>query len=224
MFDSLTLSNLAQCSIGALRQASGTRPAIWLVEDNGHKAIVKDFSGNPWLYRNIFGRFLIWREAKAYGKLKGLKGIPTFYGVIDGLAIVIEYIPGKTVRKLHKEKKLDEEFFKKLTKLVNNFHARGIAHCDMKRAPNIMMGTDGSPYIVDWAASISASEFRPYPLNLIFKRMKQDDHMAIIKLKLRHMPHAVTPGERHKYEYRSLPERVIRKVRDKLRELLKRLV
>ncbi len=224
MFESLDISNLPQRSVGILRRASGTRPAIWIVEENGQRAVVKDFSGNSWFYRNVFGRFLIWREAKAYKKLQGIQGIPSFYGVIQGLAIVIEQIPGRTMRRLEKQKKLDSQFFSKLEELVNKFHSRGIAHCDLKRAPNIILGTDGLPYIIDWGAAISASEFRPYPLSLIYKRLVRDDHMAIIKLKLRHIPESVSPEQRYRYEHRSLPERIIRKIRDILRKTLQRIV
>ncbi|MBT3185798.1 MAG: hypothetical protein HN342_14875, partial [Nitrospina sp.] len=100
MFDGWKLADLPAASCGVLRKASNTRPTIWIVEKNGVRAVVKDFSKNRFLFRNIVGRFLIWREAKAYGKLRGIKGVPEFYGVIGGLALAIEEIPGRSLENL----------------------------------------------------------------------------------------------------------------------------
>ena len=83
------------------------------------------------------------------------------------------------------------------------FHQRGLAHCDLKRAPNTLLGTDGVPYIVDWAASISKSELWFPPFNLVFRRFMLDDEMAIVKLALRHCPERVSAERKARYHYRS---------------------
>ncbi len=207
-----------------LRDATNTRPTIWVLEKDGIRAVVKDFSGNPFLFRNVVGRFLIWREAKAYRKLEGIKGVPEFYGVIQGLALAVQEIKGRSLENLEKEMKLPHRFFDAMDALVSAFHNRGVAHCDLKRAPNTLMGIDGMPYIVDWAASISNNEFRWPPLNLVFKRFMLDDEMAIVKLALRHSPKWVSPEKKARYHYRSPIEKTIRKIRDRLRELLQKTV
>ena len=111
MLDGLKLSDLPALSCGVLRKASNTRPTIWIIEKNGIRAVVKDFSGNRFLFRNIVGRFLIWREAKAYGKLSGIKGVPAFFGVMDGLALAVQEIPGRSLENLEKEMHLPHTFF-----------------------------------------------------------------------------------------------------------------
>ena len=224
MFDGLKLSDLPTESCGVLRQASNTRPTIWVVEENGIRAVVKDFSGNRFLFRNTVGRFLIWREAKAYGKLSGIKGVPEFYGVIDGLALAVEEIPGRNLENLEKEMHLPPTFFESVETLVNAFHQRGLAHCDLKRAPNTLLGADGMPYVVDWAASISKNELWFPPFNLIFRRFILDDEMAIVKLALRHCPDRVSPEKKARYHYRSRGEKCIRAIRNKLREALQKAV
>ena len=103
MFDELKLSDLPKRQCGIVRTPSSTRPAIRVVEENGVRAVVKDYSANRFVFRNIVGRFLVWRESKAFRKLKGLKGVPTLYRVIDGLALVIEEIPGRSLENLEKE-------------------------------------------------------------------------------------------------------------------------
>jgi serine/threonine protein kinase len=222
MFDGWKLADLPAASCGVLRKASNTRPTIWIVEKNGVRAVVKDFSENRFLFRNIVGRFLIWREAKAYGKLSGIKGVPEFYGVIGGLALAIEEIPGRSLENLEKEMHLPHTFFESMETLVNAFHQRGLAHCDLKRAPNTLLGSDGMPHIVDWAASISKGELRLPPFNLIFRRFMLDDEMAIVKLALRHCPDRVSAEKRARYHYRSRGEKCIRAIRNKLREVLQK--
>jgi len=223
MFDSLRLSDLPERSCGVLRHGSNTRPVMWVVEENGLRAVVKDFSQNKLFYRTIVGRFLVWREKKAYRKLQGLRGVPTLYRVIDGLALVVEEIPGKRLKKHKRDIALSEAFFDALEETIENFHRRGIAHCDLKNASNILVGHDGLPYIVDWASSISDKEFRWFPLTPIFRRFLLDDEMAIIKLKLRHAPEILSPDERRRYGRRSNAEKMVRSVRDRLRKRLQKM-
>ena len=224
MFNTLKLSNLPTASRGVLRKASNTRPTIWIVEENGIRAVVKDFSRNRFFFRNTVGRFLIWREARAYQKLSGIKGVPGFYGVIGGLALAVEEIPGRSLENLEKEMHLPYTFFEAMETLVNAFHHRGVAHCDLKRAPNTLLGSDGMPYVVDWAAAISREELWFPPLNLIFRRFMLDDEMAIVKLALRHCPNRVSAERKARYAYRSGGEKCIRAIRDRLRELLQKAV
>ena len=223
MFDSLKLSDLPERHHGILRYSSSTRPKIWLVEESGVRAVVKDFSANGFLYRNIAGRFLVWREAKALKKLTNINGTPALYRVVDGLALVMEEIPGKSLENLERETRLPPTFFDALNAIIDRFHKKGLAHCDLKRASNFLLGPDGLPYIIDWAASISKREFRFFPMNLIYRRFLLDDYMAIIKLKLRHIPEAVTIEERKLYNHRSGVEKLIRSIRDRIREILQRV-
>lgn len=222
MFDSLRLYELPGMRRNMLRASSSTRPTIWIVEENGVRAVIKDFSANRFLFRNSVGRLLIWREARAYKRLQGMRGVPSLYRVIDGLALVTEYIPGRSLENLEKAMRLPDSFFEGMKDLVDCIHERGLAHCDLKRAANTLLGNDGLPYIVDWAASISEREFGFPPLNLVYKRFLLDDHMAVIKLKLRHTPETVRPDEQDRYEYRGSVEIIIRAIRDRLREFLQR--
>jgi RIO-like serine/threonine protein kinase len=223
MFDALKISDLPRQNLGILREPSSTRPTLWLVEENGARAVVKDYSSNRFWYRNTIGRFLLWRESKAYRRLNGLRGVPTCYRVIDGLALITEEIAGRNIEGLENEERLSEKFFDRLQELVKDVHRRGLAHCDLKRAPNILLGPDERPYIVDWSASISKREFRFFPLNRVYQRFLEDDQNAITKMRLRHCPESVTPDDERRYYHRSSTENIIRSIRDKLRTLLQRI-
>jgi RIO-like serine/threonine protein kinase len=224
MLETLKLYSLPENHCGILRHSSNTRPVIWIIEEKGLRVVVKDFTNTRFLYRNIIGRFLIWRERRAYKKLQGLKSVPTCYGVIDGLALALEEIPGRPLKKHNKDMKLPETFFDDLKNIVDSFHIRGLAHCDLKKGDNVLVGHDGRPYIVDWSASISQKEFRFFPLNRIYLRFVLDDYFAIIKLKMRYVPETLTLEEKRQYAQRSHMERGIRGIRDRLRKILKKIV
>ncbi|MCP4666530.1 MAG: hypothetical protein GY849_09185 [Deltaproteobacteria bacterium] len=223
MFASLKLSDLPRKQCAILRRPTNTRPAIRVIEEKGVKAVVKDFSTGRFLFRNTMGRFLVWRESKAYRKLQDVRGVPSLYRVLGGLALVIEMVPGRNLEELEDKGEIEAGFFDALKDHVDRFHEKGIAHCDLKRSPNTLFGEDGLPYVIDWGASISESECRIFPLNLIYERFLSDDYKAIVKLKLRHAPGAVRPEEKERYAYRSGPEKLIRAIRDRLRGLLKKI-
>ncbi|MFC1891664.1 RIO1 family regulatory kinase/ATPase [Thermodesulfobacteriota bacterium] len=223
MFESIKLSDMPKLNCGILRQFSNTRPAIWVIEEDGICAVVKDFSTSGFFFRNIIGRFLVWRECRAYRRLKGLKGIPAFLGSKEGLAVFMEVIDGKDLDSLESGLSLPENFFKNLEDLVDEIHKRGLVHCDLKRAPNIILGKDGNPYIVDWSAALSETEFKFFPLNLIYKRFITDDNNAIIKLMFKFRPEAITCEEKRQYLYRSWIERIIRSIRDTVRKFLQKI-
>jgi RIO-like serine/threonine protein kinase len=224
MFEFLTLQNLPKMQSAVIRPATNTRPAVRRVRDGTVEAIVKDFSQLGFLYRNTAGRFLVWREAKAYRHLRGMEGTPEFFRVIDGLALVIEEIPGRSLENAYRDLTLPGSFIKELEGIVNRIHGRGMAHCDLKREANILLGVDGRPHIIDWGAAILEREFRFYPLNLIFRRFLKDDLMAVVKLKLVHIPEAVSGMEKAGYYHRGPAESFVRRIRDRLRRLLQKVV
>lgn len=196
---------------------------MWVVEENGLRAVVKDYSANGFFYRNIVGRFLVWREKKAYWKLRGLAGVPAFFRNLEGLALVFEEITGRPMEGIEKEGRLPVEFFAELENLVIRIHHRGLVHCDLKRAPNTIVGVDGKPYIVDWSASILENEFRFFPLNRLYRRFMQDDLNAVVKMQLRHCPESVSAERKRRYEHRSGAEKLVRALRDRARNLLQKI-
>lgn len=223
MAETRRVSDLRNRRVRTLREASSTRPHIYTVKENDKEVVVKDFSANGFLYRNTLGRFLVWREEKTYRRLKGLKGAPALYRVVSGLAVVLEHIPGRSLEDLQGEEKLPKRFFDDLRALVDAFHERGACHCDLKRAANILVGPDGLPVVIDWSAAILKREFRLFPLTRIYCRFMVDDLNAVTKFQLRDCPETVSAEARELYASRSRAEKMVRALRDRLRELLQRL-
>jgi serine/threonine protein kinase len=221
--ESLTLSDLSEKKTATLREPSSTRPALYRIEESDGRAVVKDFSVNGRVFRNGIGRFLVWRETKAYRKLQGLQGVPALYGVVGGLALVLEEIRGRSIEGLDRQEKLPVQFFDALRDLVEEVHGRGLCHCDLKRAANVLVGDDGSPYLIDWSAAILEREFRFFPARLIYRRFLLDDRHAVIKLQLRHCPDAIPPEALRRYRNRGAAEQAVRKLRDGARDFLKKV-
>jgi len=207
-----------------VREATSTRPLIRIIDKDGIRAIAKDFHHNGFFFRNIFGRFLVWREVRAYRKLSGLKGVPRLLEVIEGPAIVLELVAGMPMKEAAKQKKLSPVFFDALKDMVDSIHEKGIVHCDLKNAGNIFVGSDGGPVILDWASSISEKEFGFFPLKIIYNRFLLDDYRAIIKHRLHFLPASVSMEERVRYNHRSLTEKTIRAIRDRLRIWLQKII
>ncbi|MBN1105647.1 MAG: hypothetical protein JXL84_19720 [Deltaproteobacteria bacterium] len=223
MFESLQLAHRSSLQRGVLRGPTSTRPVLWVAEEDGVEAVVKDYSPNGFFYRNLIGRFLVWREQKAYRRLKGLEGVPSLLRVIDGQALVLQRIDGENLENLETRRKLPRSFFDELESLVREVHRRGLVHCDLKRAPNILVGRDGKPYILDWSASVFRHEFPFFPLNRIYERLLSDDFNAVTKVQLRHCPEEVSAERKRNYFARGPAEVFVRSLRDRGRELLKRV-
>lgn len=221
--EGLTIRDLRDRKKATLREPSSTRPALYRIEEGDARAVVKDYSVNRWMFRNLVGRFLVWRESKAYRRLRGIQGVAALYGVVDGLALVIQEIPGRSIEGLEKEKKLPASFFEDMRNLVATVHRKGLCHCDLKRAANVLFGDDGKPYLIDWSAAILEREFRFFPASMIYKRFLLDDRHAVIKLQLRHCPEAVPPEDLRRYQQRGALERALRKLRDEGRHLLQKV-
>ena len=154
---------------------------------------------------------------------RGLRGVPALFRVVDGLALVLERIRGENLENLEKETRLPAAFFEELERLVAEVHRRGLVHCDLKRAPNILRGQDGRPYILDWSASVSRKELPCFPLNRIYARFILDDFNAVTKVQLRHCPEDVSWERKKRYLKRGSGELLIRSIRDRCREFLKKV-
>src|SRR5262245_40909555 len=86
-----------------------TKAIVDVVELEGHPIVLKDFAARPWPVRQVLGPWQLGREARAYAALAGLRGTPAFLGRVDRQAIVLEYVPGRTLAS-HRPGDLPESF------------------------------------------------------------------------------------------------------------------
>jgi serine/threonine protein kinase len=126
-------------------------------------------------------RYLLRREHAVYERLAGVPGIPRTYGLIDGEYLALEYVPGPSLRVQEARLSDRDAFFTRLLDTVNAMHAAGIAHADLKRKDNIIVGPDERPYLIDFGIAVRRRDSRLS--RSWFEHSMQADRNAWIKLK-----------------------------------------
>ncbi len=160
-----------------------TKGRVDRVEFEGRDMVVKDVAGRPWVVRRLLGPLQLDREAGAYRRLEGLPGIPAFLGRPDRQAIVLEFVPGRTLAEVGRGE-LAPAFFDRLERLVCDMHARGVVHGDLHHR-DVIVGPSGQPHLVDFSTSLVSGPASGPMRRLLFSQMRQADLRALAKLRRR---------------------------------------
>lgn len=102
----------------------------------------------------LVARALLARERAALQQLAGLAHVPQLLAHGHGW-LVRSWIDGVP---LHRVVALPSDFFEHLAALLAAVHARGVAHNDLHKEPNVLVQPDGRPALVDFQL---ASVHRP---------------------------------------------------------------
>lgn len=127
------------------------------------------------------GRLLARHEARIYRTINSVKGVPRFLGLWGPTALVHEYVEG---RPLAKGDAVGDDFFPTLSSMLDQMHERGVAYVDLEKRENILLGTDGQPYLIDfqiswhWPANRGG---RTSLARLILKVLQQSDRYHLLK-------------------------------------------
>jgi predicted Ser/Thr protein kinase len=128
-------------------------------------------------------RSLLRREQSIYERLRGVAGVPRSFGLIGGERLALEYVAGPSLRE-HEAKIGDREaFFAKLLATVKAMHAAGVAHGDLKRKDNIIVGPGEQPYLIDFGIAVRRSATSALWNRCVFAPLVQMDYNAWVKLK-----------------------------------------
>jgi serine/threonine protein kinase len=140
-------------------------------------------------------RYLLRREHSVYTQLGGIAGIPRAYGLVDGEALALEYIPGPSLREQDSRLADRERFFARLLDTVQAMHAAGIAHGDLKRKYNVLVGAGELPYLIDFGIACRRDTRDGLWNRWVFATFRQLDLNAWLKLKYgRRIDPATEPG------------------------------
>jgi len=126
-------------------------------------------------------RRLLRREHAVYEQLAGVPGVPRTYGLIDGEYLALEYVAGVPLRSNESTLSDRAAFFAALLATIRAMHAAGVAHADLKRKANIIIGPGERPYLIDFGIAVRRGESalgRAW-----FEHAVQGDYNAWIKLK-----------------------------------------
>ena len=128
-------------------------------------------------------RSLLRREQAVYERLGGIAGHPALVRAHRRRVLALEYIAGPSLRE-HEALIADRDaFFAKLLATLQAMHAAGVAHGDLKRKDNIIVGPGERPYLIDFGIAVRRSATSALWNRCVFEPLKQMDCNAWVKLK-----------------------------------------
>ena len=163
----------------------------------------------------LFRRFreaAIRREWGVYQHLANVPGVPKCLGLIDEKYLVLEHLSGDTFRKEENTLLDRERFFAKLLTTVKAMHSAGVAHGDLKRKDNILVGPDESPYVIDFGTACLRQDPRRWWNEKLFNWLTQADYNAWIKLKYQRRFDSLSSADAEIYRPLAI-ERIARVIR-----------
>ena len=111
--------------------------------------------------------------------------------------------------------------FDRLNALVAEMHAHGWAHGDLRRK-NILMDTDDTPYLIDFATAWHAGSRAGLTRRWLFRHWVRVDRANIARIKESYLPDALTADERDILAHQPWHLRAGRWARKRLYRPLKR--
>lgn len=172
----LTRSQIAPATVEVLNRGGWANPDVLLIElDEGRRVVVKDYRPRSRLVRSTFGRWVLGREARAYRRLAGVRGVPRLLGRVDELALAIEYRPGRYLTR-SLAGRLPDGFVAELREIIEEMHARGVVHLDLRHRSNVLADGEGHPVLIDFASAVFAR-----PEGVVARFLSRIDAMALRK-------------------------------------------
>lgn len=174
---------------------SGTPPKLlkkdifganFLVETAAGPIVRRDASEAATAVRWLARRLLA-REARALLALVGTDGVPQLISV-SANRLERDYIVGVPMQE-GKPGKI--EYFHAAASLLRNLHRRGVVHNDLAKEPNLLVGQDGKPAIIDFQLAWSVKS-----RGRLFRVLAREDIRHLLKHKRTYCPQNLTMREK----------------------------
>jgi len=192
------------------RLGAGYQAWVELFETPFGNYVVKRAHG-PFFWRRLGVRALR-RERDIYERLRDVQGVPRCFGLLDEKHLVLEHVPGDSFRRRQHELLDRSRFFVRLLDTLKSMHAAGVAHGDLKRKDNLLVGPDERPYLIDFGLAYTSSDRTRRFDRVLFDWVKQYDYNAWIKHKYQRRVDSITPDDARYYRPMKL-ERLARTIR-----------
>ena len=174
-----TLLDWLASSDTGLSVTPGYQASVHVYRGPAGTFVIKEPSG--WGLRKTLNRAAIRREERVYRRLQGISGIPRCYGRIDDRYLVLEHVPGGTLHALEDELSDRGKFYARLLETLLSMHDARVAHGDLKRKRNILVGPGEQPFVIDFGIAVTVDGQRGF----LYDLARQVDRNAWIKHKYR---------------------------------------
>ena len=176
-----------------LIQGGPFKADVFITRSDGVRFVVKDYSRKGFWERNFVGRVVIHREARAYGALQGMMGLPQRFKRLSAFSFAIEFLEGRDLGAVARGE-IGPDVIHQFEKIVYDLHGRGWVHLDLHRRSNILL-IDGKVYVVDLASALHAG-FIPLIGRGLTALIGIADLLSLIKMKTIYGPELLTSRER----------------------------
>lgn len=191
-----------------VRLGAGYQAEVWRVASpQGVFAVKRPRRG---LFAGVMARAAIRREFEAYRRLSGIAGIPTAHGLTRDDWLVLDFVAGNFLRAEQGKLRDADAFYASLLETIRAMHAAGVAHGDLKRKDNVIVGPEARPFVIDFG--IARIRGRSWLDDRLFAAFRQLDLNAWVKLKHGRDPTDLPPEDAAIYKPLWL-ERIARWIR-----------
>jgi hypothetical protein len=145
------------------------------------------------------GRWLCHRECHYLKRLDGIDGVPRLLAPYGKAGFLREFVAGCNLREFATTRQPDAEFFPRLTRILEQIHARGVAHNDLSKPENVLVTPDGRPVLIDLQIA-RAGLLSHWPVIGGLSRrfigyLQRNDRYHLTKLHRRRRPEDFTPEQ-----------------------------
>jgi predicted Ser/Thr protein kinase len=166
---------------------------VFITRTEDRHFVVKDYTQKGFWERNLVGRIVIGREARAYAALAGTEGLPSRFKRLSTFSFAVEYLEGKDLGDVEPGE-IGPGVLHQFERIVRGMHERGWVHLDLHRRTNILL-VDGKIYIVDLASALHSGRV-PFIGKFLTRLIGIADTLSLIKMKTIYGPELLSPQER----------------------------
>jgi predicted Ser/Thr protein kinase len=174
---------------------------VFITRFHDHRFVVKDYSKKGFWERNLVGRMVIDREARAYAALAGVHGLPPQFKRLSPAALAIEYLEGRDLGDFERGE-VGPEVIRQFERIVGDLHKRGWVHLDLHRRSNILL-IDGKIFVVDLASALHTGSI-PLIGRFVTGLVGLADRLSLIKMKTLFAPEIMTAQEKKWLKFRNI--------------------
>ena len=146
--------------------------AVAVYESPGETVVVKFHRQTPFFCMPLgwIGKLMAAYENAVLKYCEQVPGVPEQRKTELETAVAHDYIAGRSLRP---DDSVDNVFFERMLRFLDQIHERGIAYVDLEKPENILKGEDGYPYFIDFQVAFYWPEHVPLGNSSLIKFIRR---------------------------------------------------